>query len=89
MEAPPGTDQWLGPLDDSLAVLDRAVREFPGSEAARVFRALTLNDAGRADEAVGDLLGVVEHGEVTDLGRYAAGLSGLARWLCEGRADGD
>lgn len=80
------TLRWLGRLEESLGVLDRAGREFPDSESVRIFRALTLNDAGRADEAVGELLGIVaEHGEVTDLGRYAAGLVGLAQWLREGR----
>lgn len=53
-------------------MLGRAGREFPSSESVRVFRALTLNEAGRADEAISELLGiVVEHAEVTDLGRYA------------------
>lgn len=80
------TLRWLGELDESLAVLERARTEFPGSESVRVFLALTLNDLGRRDEAVGMLLGIVaEHGDVTDLGRYAAGLSGLARWLLDGR----
>lgn len=82
------TLRWLGRLDESLAVLERATREFPASESVRVFRALTLNDAGRADEAVGELLRIVaEHGEVTDLGRYAAGLTGLAQWLRDGRPE--
>jgi tetratricopeptide (TPR) repeat protein len=83
------TLRWLGRLEESLAVLNRAGREFPGSESVRVFRALTLNDAGRADEAVGELLGIVaQHGEVTDLGRYAVGLVGVAQWLREGRPNG-
>ena len=83
------TLRWLGRLDESLGVLDRAGLEFPGSESVRVFRALTLNDAGRTDEAVGELLGIVaEHGDVTDLGRYATGLTGLAGWLRDGRPEG-
>ena len=81
------TLRWLGRFEESLDVLGRAGREFPSSESVRVFRALTLNDAGRAAEAIGELLGIVaEHAEVTDLGRYADGLTGLARWLREGRA---
>ena len=81
------TLRWLSRFEESLDVLGRAGREFPSSESVRVFRALTLNDAGRADEAIGELLGIVaEHAEVTDLGRYADGLTGLARWLREGRA---
>ena len=84
------TLRWLGELDASLAVLERAATEFPGSESVRVFQALTLQELGRSDEAVGLLLGIVaEHGDVTDLGRYAAGLGGLGRWLVEGRPDED
>lgn len=80
------TLRWLGDLDASLAVLARARETFPDSESVRVFQALTLNDVDRTDEAVGLLLGIVaQHGEVTDLGRYATGLAGLARWLVEGR----
>jgi tetratricopeptide (TPR) repeat protein len=80
------TLRWLERYDESLAVLDRARREFPGSESVRVFRALTLNEAGRADEAVAELMTVITtHAGVTDLGRYAAGLGGLARWLADGR----
>jgi tetratricopeptide (TPR) repeat protein len=80
------TLRWLGELDASLAALERARKQFPDSESVRVFQALTLNEAGRADEAVGLLLGIVaRHGEVTDLGRYAAGLGGLAQWLIDGR----
>ncbi|SFF79936.1 Tetratrico peptide repeat-containing protein [Actinacidiphila alni] len=82
------TLRWLGELDESLAVLDRARAEFPDSESVRVFRALTLNDAKRSDEALAELLTVVtEHPEVTDLGRWAVGLRGLAQWLADGRPE--
>ncbi|MEU6850392.1 tetratricopeptide repeat protein [Actinacidiphila alni] len=82
------TLRWLGELDASLAVLDRARTEFPDSESVRVFRALTLNDAKRPDEALAELLTVVtEHPEVTDLGRWAVGLRGLAQWLADGRPE--
>ena len=30
---------------------------------------------------------ITAHAEVTDLGRYAAGLAGLAQWLADGRPD--
>ncbi len=67
-------------------MLERARREFPDSDSVRVFRALTLNEAQRPDEAVAELLTVVtEHAEVTDLGRWAAGLHGRAQWLADGR----
>lgn len=80
------TLRWLGRHEESLAVLDRARREFPGSDAVRVFRALTLSEAGQGDGAVAELLTVITtHAEVTDLGRYAVGLAGLARWLADGR----
>ena len=82
------TLRWLGEYDKSLAALDRARAEFPDSDAVRVFRALTLNDAGRGDEATGELLTVITaHPEVTDLGRWAEGLRGLAQWLADGRPD--
>src|SRR2546430_3036614 len=45
------TLKWLGELDESLAVLDRARREFPDSHSLRVFRAPTLNDAPPPDQA--------------------------------------
>ena len=83
------TLRWLGELDASLAVLQRARTQFPESESVRVFQSLTLNELGRADEAVGLLLGIVaEQGQLTDLGRYAAGLAGLAQWLLDGRPEG-
>jgi tetratricopeptide (TPR) repeat protein len=82
------TLRWLGDYDASLQVLDRARREFPGSDAVRVFHALTANEAGQYDAAVGELLAVVtRHADVTDLGRYAGGLSGLAQWLIGGRPE--
>ncbi len=82
------TLRWLGKVEASLAVLDRARAEFPESESVRVFQALTLNELGHADEAVGLLLGIIaQHGEVTDLGRYSVGLGGLAQWLLDGRPE--
>lgn len=82
------TLRWLGQYNKSLAALDRATREWPESDAVRVFRALTLNDAGRSDEAVAELMMVITaHAEVTDLGRWAEGLRGLAQWLADGRPD--
>ena len=80
------TLRWLGRLPESTAVLERARREFPDSDAVRVFLALTHNDAARGDAAVGELLAVItKHSEATDLGRYATGLTGLAQWLLDGR----
>jgi tetratricopeptide (TPR) repeat protein len=82
------TLRWLGQYDQSLAALDQAKGEWPESDAVRVFRALTLNDAGRSDAAVADLMTVItDHADVTDLGRWAEGLRGLAQWLADGRPD--
>jgi tetratricopeptide (TPR) repeat protein len=82
------TLRWLGQYNTSLAALDRAKKQWPESDAVRVFRALTLNDAGRSDEAVAELMTVItSHAEVTDLGRWADGLRGLAQWLADGRPD--
>jgi tetratricopeptide (TPR) repeat protein len=82
------TLRWLGRYGESLAALDRAQAQWPESDAVRVFRALTLNDAGRSDQAVAELMTVITaHAEVTDLGRWADGLRGLAQWLAEGRPD--
>ncbi|MDM7832352.1 tetratricopeptide repeat protein [Cellulomonas edaphi] len=82
------TLRWLGRLDESVEVLERGRAQFPESDSARVFLALSLAEAGRTDEAVAELLTVItDHPEATDLGRYAVGLGGLARWLREGRPD--
>ena len=80
------TLRWLGRHDESLTVLDQARAQFPGSESVRVFRALTLAELGRGDEAIAELMTVITtHAEATDLGRYAEGLRGLAQWLADGR----
>jgi tetratricopeptide (TPR) repeat protein len=82
------TLRWLGHLEDSIAVLERARRDFPASDAVRIFLALTLNEAGRSDAATAELLTVItSHSEVTDLGHWASGLRGLAQWLSNGRPE--
>ena len=69
-------------------MLQRARRAFPQSEAVRVLLALTLNDSGDHDAAQAALLTIVtDHADVTDLGRYATGLAGLAQWLADGRPE--
>jgi tetratricopeptide (TPR) repeat protein len=82
------TLRWLREYDASLAVLERGLREFPESDSVRVFHALTLHEAGRHDEALAEMLTIVtDHADVTDLGRYATGLAGLANWFRDGRPD--
>ena len=82
------TLRWLGDHEASLAVLERGLRDFPESDSLRVFHALTLHEVGRHDEALAEMLTIVtDHAEVTDLGRYASGLAGLADWFRAGRPD--
>ncbi len=82
------TLRWLEHLDESIVVLERARREFPDSDAARVFLALTLHEAGRGDDAMAQLLTVITaHGGTTDLGHWTTGLRGLAQWLADGRPE--
>lgn len=50
------TLRCLARLEDSLAVLDRGLTEFPQDRALAVFRCLTLYNLGRYREAVGTLL---------------------------------
>jgi tetratricopeptide (TPR) repeat protein len=82
------TLRWLGDYDASLEVLERGLREFPESDSLRVFRALTLHEVGRHDEALAEMMTVVtDHAEVTDLGSHGTGLAGLASWFRAGRPD--
>ena len=82
------TLRWLGDYAASLVVLERGLREFPESDSVRVFRALTLHEVGRHDEALAELLTIVtDHAEVTDLGHYSTGLAGLADWFRADRPD--
>jgi tetratricopeptide (TPR) repeat protein len=69
--------------EESLAALDRADREFPGSTSVAVFRGLTLLESGRADAAVGTLLRLLAAEAPGDLGRYVAAASGNAEFLLE------
>jgi hypothetical protein len=54
----------IGRLDESILILETAVAEFPGDLAPPAFLSLTLNSAGRHDEAVALLLDsiVASHG---------------------------
>lgn len=68
--------------DESLAVLRRARREFPDSDAVRLFLALSLHAAGRSDRAVADLLELAaDRITASDVQRYAAALRGNAEHL--------
>ncbi|WP_375389699.1 tetratricopeptide repeat protein [uncultured Amnibacterium sp.] len=70
-------------FDDSLAVLDGAAAEFPDSVSVAVFRALTLQKAGRSDAAVGALVGVLADALPGDLSEYPAAVRGNGEFLVE------
>jgi tetratricopeptide (TPR) repeat protein len=74
----------LDRFDESLAVLDRALGQFPESESVRVWHALSLHAAGRSDAAVAELMEVAADGIRTpDLQRYEAAIRGNAAYLRE------
>ena len=73
------TLRWLGEFTASLKVLDDAIEQFPDSDSVRIFRALTLSEIARPDDAITEFLTVItNHPDGTDLGRYTDGLAGLA-----------
>lgn len=76
------TLRLLGRLDESVAVLDRALAGWPESPSVRAFHALGLHAAGRSDGAVGELLALVADAVRTaDVVRYEAALRGNAAYL--------
>jgi hypothetical protein len=63
-------------------VLDRALAAFPCSESVRVWHALSLHAAGRADAAVAELMELAADCVRTpDLLRYEAAIRGNAEYL--------
>jgi tetratricopeptide (TPR) repeat protein len=73
--------------DEAVAVLRRASMEFPGNPSVRAFLGLALLGAGRAEEAVAELLDLVVDGASSaDLLTYEAA---LRRYAGELRPDGD
>lgn len=50
------TYRCLGEYQKSLKVFDQAINEFEGDRSLRVFRALTLHNLGKSEDAVGQLL---------------------------------
>jgi tetratricopeptide (TPR) repeat protein len=69
--------------EESLAVLDRADREFPDSASVAMTRALTLLESGRSDAAVGTLLLLLAAEPPGDMGRYAAAARGNGLFLID------
>jgi Flp pilus assembly protein TadD len=76
------TLRLLGRLEESVAVLDRALTGWPESASVRAFHALGLHAAGRSDGAVGELLALVaDTVRTADVVRYEAALRGNAAYL--------
>ncbi|WP_041289769.1 tetratricopeptide repeat protein [Kribbella flavida] len=72
----------LGRLDESLELFAKACQEFPESDALRVFKALTLNAAGRHDKALATLLLVIaDRIDTPEIKRYEASIRGNADYL--------
>jgi tetratricopeptide (TPR) repeat protein len=72
----------LGRFDESLEVFTKACQEFPESDSLRVFKALTLNAAGRKDKALASLLLVIaDRVDTAEIKRYEAAIRGNADYL--------
>ena len=74
----------LGRLEESLAVFDRAIAEYPSSASLPVFRALTLHAQARPNAAIAELLGAIaDHVDAPEIARYKAAIRGNADYLRE------
>ncbi|GGG19223.1 hypothetical protein GCM10007304_36450 [Rhodococcoides trifolii] len=71
----------LGRFDESLDVFERAKAEFPESDSLRVFHALSLHAAGRANDALAEALLVIADCGNTEIRRYEAAIRGNADHL--------
>ncbi len=69
-------------FDESLEVFKAACKEFPESDSLRVFKSLTLHDAGRPDKALATLLLLIaDRVDTPELKRYEAAIRGNADHL--------
>jgi tetratricopeptide (TPR) repeat protein len=72
----------LDRFDESLEVFAAACKEFPESDSLRVFKALSLQAAGRKDKALASLLLLVADRLATpEIKRYEAAIRGNAEHL--------
>lgn len=71
----------VGRLDESIEILEIGESEFPGDLAPSAFLALTLNRAGRHDEAVGLLIYLLVASGGPGVERYARALGSYAELL--------
>lgn len=69
----------LGRVDESLAMFDRAIAEFPDSPSLKVFKALTLHASDCANAAFALLLTTIaDHLDSPEIARYEAAIRGNA-----------
>lgn len=69
-------------FDESLEVFKAACKEFPASDSLRVFKSLTLHDAGRPDKALATLLLLIaDRVDNPELKLYEAAIRGNADHL--------
>ncbi len=78
----------LGRVDESLAMFDEAIAQYPDAPSLRVFKALTLHAANRPNAAFASLLvKVADHLASPDIARYEAAIRGNAEYI-DGLGDG-
>lgn len=72
----------LGRFEESLALFDEGLAEFPTSESLILFRALTLHAMGDAGTALGSVLRLIaDRFPTEEVLRYEAALRGNAAYL--------
>lgn len=78
------TYRAIGRYEEALDTFDRGLETFPGAPELLVFRAMTLHNLGRSEEAVSQLLKVlVEHTDDESILRYRRALEFYADRLSE------
>lgn len=78
------TYRAIGRYEEALDTFDRGLEAFPGAPELLVFRAMTLHNLGRSEEAVSQLLKVlVEHTDDESILRYRRALEFYADRLSE------
>ena len=78
----------LDRVDESLAMFDRAIAEYPDSPSLKVFKALTLHASNRANSGFALLLtAIADHLDSPEIARYDGALRANAEYV-DGLADG-
>jgi tetratricopeptide (TPR) repeat protein len=72
----------LDRVDDSLAMFDQAIAEYPDSPSLKVFKAPTLHASDRANAGSALLLTTIaDHLESPEIARYEAAIRGNAEYV--------